>query len=59
MMLDAEGNPFVLESNSSPGMTGTSLLPMAAGIWIDRGVFPDEAFVKLSVPVTESGALPL
>jgi len=30
MMLDAEGNPFVLESNSSPGMTETSLLPMAA-----------------------------
>ncbi len=30
MMLDAEGMPFVLESNSSPGMTETSLLPMAA-----------------------------
>ena len=30
MMLDAEGNPFVLECNSSPGMTETSLLPMAA-----------------------------
>jgi D-alanine-D-alanine ligase len=30
MMLDAEGRPFVLECNSSPGMTETSLLPMAA-----------------------------
>jgi D-alanine-D-alanine ligase len=30
MILDAEGNPFVLECNSSPGMTETSLLPMAA-----------------------------
>jgi D-alanine-D-alanine ligase len=30
MMLDAEGNPFVLECNTSPGMTETSLLPMAA-----------------------------
>jgi D-alanine-D-alanine ligase len=30
MMLDAEGKPYVLECNSSPGMTETSLLPMAA-----------------------------
>ncbi|HEY5473042.1 MAG TPA: hypothetical protein VIK32_07605, partial [Candidatus Limnocylindrales bacterium] len=30
MMLDDEGRPFVLECNSSPGMTETSLLPMAA-----------------------------
>jgi D-alanine-D-alanine ligase len=30
LVLDAEGNPFVLECNTSPGMTETSLLPMAA-----------------------------
>jgi len=30
MMLDDTGNPFVLECNTSPGMTETSLLPMAA-----------------------------
>jgi hypothetical protein len=35
-----------------------TLLPMAAGIWIDRGARPDEAFVKLSVPVTESDGGP-
>lgn len=30
LMLDAELNPFVLEVNTLPGLTGTSLLPMAA-----------------------------
>ncbi|MBI5184236.1 MAG: D-alanine--D-alanine ligase [Nitrospinae bacterium] len=30
LMLDSGGNPFVLECNTLPGMTGTSLLPMAA-----------------------------
>lgn len=30
LMLDADLNPFVLEVNTLPGMTGTSLLPMAA-----------------------------
>jgi len=30
MVIDAEGAPFVLEVNTSPGMTETSLLPMAA-----------------------------
>jgi D-alanine-D-alanine ligase len=30
MILDAEGKPWVLECNTSPGMTETSLLPMAA-----------------------------
>jgi len=29
-MVDAQGRPFVLEINTSPGMTETSLLPMAA-----------------------------
>jgi D-alanine-D-alanine ligase len=30
LMLAADGTPYVLECNSSPGMTETSLLPMAA-----------------------------
>ena len=30
LVLDAEGVPYVLECNTSPGMTETSLLPMAA-----------------------------
>ena len=30
LVCDEEGNPFVLECNTSPGMTDTSLLPMAA-----------------------------
>jgi D-alanine-D-alanine ligase len=30
MVVDNEGRPFVLEANTSPGMTETSLLPMAA-----------------------------
>jgi len=30
LIVDAEGNPWVLEVNVSPGMTETSLLPMAA-----------------------------
>ena len=31
MIVDAAGEPWVLEVNTSPGMTETSLLPMAAG----------------------------
>jgi D-alanine-D-alanine ligase len=30
MVVDGEGRPFVLEVNTSPGLTETSLLPMAA-----------------------------
>jgi D-alanine-D-alanine ligase len=30
LMLDAEGHPWLLEINTSPGMTGHSLVPMAA-----------------------------
>jgi D-alanine-D-alanine ligase len=30
MVVDGQGSPFVLECNTSPGMTETSLLPMAA-----------------------------
>ena len=29
-MLDAKGEPWLLEVNTSPGMTGHSLVPMAA-----------------------------
>jgi len=30
LVVDRKGVPFVLECNTSPGMTETSLLPMAA-----------------------------
>ena len=30
MMLDEKGDPFVIEINTSPGMTETSLFPDAA-----------------------------
>ena len=30
VMLDKDGRPFFLEINTSPGMTGHSLVPMAA-----------------------------
>ncbi len=30
-MIDGDGNPFVLEVNTVPGMTEMSLVPMAAG----------------------------
>lgn len=42
MVVDAEGEPFVLEVNTSPGMTETSLLPMAAqAAGIDFGQLVD------------------
>ena len=30
VLLDADGNPYVLEANTIPGMTASSLLPKAA-----------------------------
>jgi D-alanine-D-alanine ligase len=30
-MTDEDGNPFVIDVNTMPGMTETSLLPKAAG----------------------------
>jgi D-alanine-D-alanine ligase len=30
LMLDADGKPWILEANTVPGMTETSLLPQAA-----------------------------
>lgn len=39
MMMDSENNPYVLEVNTIPGMTGTSLVPKAANA---AGIsFPD------------------
>lgn len=32
VLLDAEGNPYVLEANTIPGMTASSLLPKAAKV---------------------------
>lgn len=32
ILLDAEGNPYVLEANTIPGMTASSLLPKAAKV---------------------------
>jgi D-alanine-D-alanine ligase len=32
LMVDAEGRPWVVDVNTSPGMTDTSLLPMAAHV---------------------------
>jgi D-alanine-D-alanine ligase len=31
-MLDSKGNPFLLEINTSPGMTDHSLVPMSARV---------------------------
>jgi D-alanine-D-alanine ligase len=31
-MIDSKGNPYVLEVNTIPGMTETSLLPKIAGL---------------------------
>jgi D-alanine-D-alanine ligase len=42
VILDTEGVPYVLEMNTIPGMTQTSLLPMAAkqfGMKFDDLVF--------------------
>jgi D-alanine-D-alanine ligase len=39
LMVDGEGRPWVVDVNTSPGMTDTSLLPMAAqaaGIGFDE-----------------------
>jgi D-alanine-D-alanine ligase len=31
-MIDSDGEPWVLEANTVPGMTGHSLVPMAAKV---------------------------
>ena len=49
LILDREGNPYILEINTLPGMTGTSLVPDAARA---AGIkFPEllDLFVKMSL----------
>lgn len=44
LMLDAKGDPWLLEANTSPGMTGHSLVPMAARA---TGVSYEDLCVKI------------
>jgi len=44
LMLDAQGDPWLLEVNTSPGMTGHSLVPMAARA---VGISYEELCVKI------------
>ena len=44
LMLDAAGKPWLLEVNTSPGMTGHSLVPMAAKV---AGLSYDDLCVKI------------
>jgi D-alanine-D-alanine ligase len=47
LMLDAQGRPWLLEANTSPGMTDHSLVPMAARA---RGI----GFEALVIRILES-----
>jgi D-alanine-D-alanine ligase len=44
VMLDAKGKPFLLETNTVPGMTGHSLVPMAAKV---AGIPFDDLVVRI------------
>ena len=44
VMLDAKGEPFLLEANTVPGMTGHSLVPMAAKV---AGIQFDDLVVRI------------
>jgi D-alanine-D-alanine ligase len=44
LMLDAKGDPWLLEVNTSPGMTGHSLVPMAAKV---VGISYEDLCVKI------------
>jgi len=44
LMLDAAGRPWLLEVNTSPGMTGHSLVPMAARV---VGISYEDLCVKI------------
>ena len=44
VILDSKGTPYVLEMNTIPGMTPTSLLPMAAK---KSGVEFDDLVIKI------------
>jgi D-alanine-D-alanine ligase len=55
VMLSQDESPFVLEVNTIPGMTATSLVPkVAAGIGI---AFPDFAVSMLDAATTDARAL--
>jgi D-alanine-D-alanine ligase-like ATP-grasp enzyme len=55
VMLRTDGAPFVLEVNTVPGMTATSLVPkVAAGIGIP---FPAFAVAMLESATTDAAAL--
>ncbi len=53
MVVDGAGQPFVLEVNTSPGMTETSLLPMAAA---SVGIGFQELVVHLVRSTLDAGA---
>jgi len=44
VMLDAKGEPYLLEANTVPGMTGHSLVPMAAKV---AGIPFDDLVVRI------------
>ena len=44
IILDNDGTPFVLEMNTIPGMTPTSLLPMAA---LEMGIDFDQLVIEI------------
>jgi len=52
-MLDAAGNPWLLESNTLPGMTDHSLVPMAAG---EAGFSFDELVMRILLLSLEGDA---
>ena len=51
-MLDAEGSLWLLEANAVPGMTDTSLLPLAAAA---AGIGFDELVETLITAVAREG----
>lgn len=53
VLLDAEGNPFVLEANTIPGMTETSLLPKSAAA---SGMSFADLCLKIASMGLETGA---
>jgi len=61
LMLDAQGHPYFLEVNTSPGMTDHSLVPMAAraaGISYEDLCLRVLASASLAEPETGSGTSP-
>jgi len=44
VMIDADGEPWVLEANTVPGMTGHSLVPMAAKV---AGLSFDQLVIRI------------